>query len=144
MGQSLTTALMHVSGKSVLMICSSQMFFPIPIPPDLSRSIGNYNIPMLHFGPYVIFQPCVCQILARCTLFLATYHFLALWPCPQMNTLHPLPPHPGIDSNRSSVLSRTMAHISINLVLINFIPNPVRKPSLPESLTPAVLSDDIK
>ena len=27
----------------------------------------NYNTPMLHFAPYVTFQPCVRQILAHCT-----------------------------------------------------------------------------
>ena len=39
-----------------------------------------YNTPMLHFGPYVTFQPCECQILAHCTsLFGALY--VTFWPC---------------------------------------------------------------
>ena len=50
-----------------------------------------YNTPMLHFGLYVTFQPCVHKILAHCTSCLA--HCTSLFgPVAMPTNEHPTPP----------------------------------------------------
>ena len=51
----------------------------------------NYNTPMLHFGPYVTFQPRVRHILAHCmSLFGPMY--VTFWPCGHAHKCTPPPP----------------------------------------------------
>ena len=61
-----------------------------------------YNTPMLHFGPYITFQPCVRQGRLYVRFWPTVRRVLALWPCPQMT---PSWPGPKLIFLRSSYLT---------------------------------------
>ena len=55
--------------------------------------IRHYNTPMLHFGPYVTFQPRVRHILAHCTSLFGPL-YVTFWPCGHADKWTPPHPHP--------------------------------------------------